>query len=148
MIIECVNCSKKFIVNADLIPRNGRSIKCGSCEHVWFYKPTDKIFSDEPRTIDKKEPDNISNNIEDKRTKSKSNKNKSKEIIKYKPKSNFSFAKFLSYILVIIISFIGLILILDTFKTPLYNFFPNLEFFLFSLYETLKDIQLFIKDMI
>ena len=41
-----------------------------------------------------------------------------------------------------------LFIILDTFKTPLYKSFPKLEFFLFSLYETLKDIQLFIKDLI
>ena len=47
----------------------------------------------------------------------------------------------------IIISFVGLIIILDTFKTYLYNFFPNLEIILFSLYETLKDIELFIKDL-
>ena len=63
-------------------------------------------------------------------------------------KSNFTFFKFLSYILVIIISFIALIIILDTFKTPLYSLFPKLEFFLFSLFETLKDINLFIKDLI
>ena len=70
------------------------------------------------------------------------------EIVKYEPKSSFSFGKLLSYILVIIISFIALILILDTFKIQLYNIFPRLEIFLFNLYETLKDIQLFIKDLI
>ena len=47
-----------------------------------------------------------------------------------------------------IISFIAVILFLDTFKNPLYSFYPELEFILFSLYETLKDIQLFIKDLI
>ena len=72
---------------------------------------------------------------------------KSSEIVKYIPNSNLTFVKFLSYILVFIISFIGLIIILDTFKSSLYNLFPNLEFLLFSLYETLKDIELFIKDL-
>ena len=38
MIIECINCSKKFDVNSDLIPSTGRTIQCGSCNHVWFYK--------------------------------------------------------------------------------------------------------------
>ena len=38
MIIECINCSKKFDVNSDLIPDNGRTIQCGSCNHIWFYK--------------------------------------------------------------------------------------------------------------
>ena len=38
MIIECINCSKKFDVNSDLIPASGRTIQCGSCNHIWFYK--------------------------------------------------------------------------------------------------------------
>ena len=38
MIIQCVNCSKKFAVDSDLIPSAGRTIQCGSCNHVWFYK--------------------------------------------------------------------------------------------------------------
>ena len=38
MIIECVNCSKKFAVDSNLIPSAGRTIQCGSCNHVWFYK--------------------------------------------------------------------------------------------------------------
>ena len=54
----------------------------------------------------------------------------------------------MSYIFVILISFIGLIILIDTFKSLLYEYFPNLEFLLFSLYETLKDIELFIKDLI
>ena len=78
---------------------------------------------------------------------SKYNNKKGSEIVKYDPKFNFTFVKFLSYILVLIISFIGLIIILDTFKSILYNSFPNLEFFLYSLYETLKDVELFIKDL-
>ena len=46
-----------------------------------------------------------------------------------------------------IISFVGLIIVLDTFKTPLYQLFPKLEILLFSLFEILKDIKLFIKDL-
>ena len=38
MIIECVNCSKKFAVDSNLIPSAGRTIQCGSCNHVWFFK--------------------------------------------------------------------------------------------------------------
>ena len=37
MIIECINCNKVFEVNSELIPENGRTIQCGSCNHVWFY---------------------------------------------------------------------------------------------------------------
>ena len=69
------------------------------------------------------------------------------EIVKYESKSNFTFGNLLSYIIVLIITFVGLILILDTFKYPLFNLFPKLELFLFNFYETLKDVQLFIKDL-
>ena len=158
MIIECVNCSKKFDVNSDLIPSAGRTIQCGSCNHVWFYKKgqenqsleneikskDDKLSS---KVIQKNKPK--IKDIEKKRKLSSNQKISSQksEIIKYEPKSSFSFGKLLSYILVVIISFIALILILDTFKIQLYNIFPRLEVFLFNLYETLKDIQLFIKDL-
>jgi len=162
MIIECINCSKKFDVNSDLIPSNGRTIQCGSCNHVWFYKKSHQnLLKEKKPEIQKKtitstqktETRKISK-ISSKKTKKIFEENKpinnikGSEIIEYSPKSNFTFGKFLSYIIVIIISFIGVIVILDTFKSSLYNFFPNLEFSLFSLYETLKDIRLFIKDLI
>ena len=38
MIIECINCIKKFNVDADLIPKLGRQIQCGSCKHIWHFK--------------------------------------------------------------------------------------------------------------
>tara|TARA_Y100001935_G_C17182556_1_gene445871 strand:+ start:55 stop:516 length:462 start_codon:yes stop_codon:yes gene_type:complete len=153
MIIECINCSKKFDVNSDLIPSTGRTIQCGSCNHVWFYKKgqEDSFIKTELKSKDdelffkankKKKPK--SENIK----KNQKTLPQRSEIVKYEPKTSFSFWKLLSYILVVIISLIALILILDTFKIQIYNFFPRLEIFLFSLYETLKDIQLFIKDLI
>ena len=159
MIIECVNCSKKFDVNSDLIPATGRTIQCGSCNHLWFYKKSqENDFSkteskskneDSFSKISKKEKSKLENiNKKQKLSKNRKNFSQRSEIVKYEPKTSFSFGKFLSYILVIIISFIALILILDTFKIQLYNTFPKLEVFLFNLYETLKDIQLFIKDLI
>ena len=38
MIIECINCNKKFNVDTDLIPKQGRQIQCGSCNHIWHFK--------------------------------------------------------------------------------------------------------------
>ena len=38
-------------------------------------------------------------------------------------------------------------ILLDTLKSPLIDIFPDLEFVLFSLFETLKDIKLFIIDL-
>ena len=159
MIIQCVNCSKKFAVDSDLIPSAGRNIQCGSCNHVWFFKKgqENQHFKTELKPKDDELSSKViqknklrKKDIEKKQKLSSNQKISSQksEIVKYEPKSSFSFGKFLSYILVIIISFIALILILDTFKIQLYNIFPRLEIFLFNLYETLKDIQLFIKDLI
>ena len=154
MIIECVNCNKKFNVNSDLIPHEGRTIQCGSCNHVWFFNKNDQNLTDIiKQKTSKKKPSITSSKKRIKtdnflKTNININKNKGSEIVKYQPRSFFSFSKFLSYVLVGIISIISLIIILDTFKSPLYVFFPNLEFLLFSFYETLKDVELFVKDLI
>ena len=148
MIIVCVNCNKKFEVSSELIPTTGRIIQCGSCNHTWFFKlkknPTisDNITNNK-RSFSKKEEKKDLNNQIDKIINSKDT-----ALVKYQKKSNFTLSKLLSYIVVIIISFIGLILVLDTFKFQLYNLIPGLEFLLFSLFETLKDMRLFIKDLI
>ena len=163
MIIECIKCSKKFEVNSELIPSEGRTIQCGSCNHIWFFTKKDEIL------VEKLDPssDEISKysskiediNVKETEVNKKSTKlsknsdvkiksNKGSEIVKYKRKSNFSFNKFLSFILVGIISFIGFIIVIDTFKIFLYSYFPSLEKLLFNLFETLKDIKLFVKDLI
>ena len=152
MIIECINCSKKFEVDSSLIPSEGRTIQCGSCNHVWFFKKSDENYlkttkNDLPKNFINPGKSKAKNRKLDEKKKSIKYEKKGSEIVEYTPKSNFTFGKFLSYIIVIVVSFIAVIIILDTFKTPLYNFFPDLEFVLFSLYETLKDIELFIKDL-
>ena len=155
MIITCINCDKKFNVNSELIPNKGRTIQCGSCGHVWFFDKNNQDNNDFSQpSIQKNKDEKKFVNIDKKSEKfsykeaSKISNNKGFEIIKYQSKNNFTFGKFLSYILIFIISFIAFIIILDTFKSPLYVFFPNLESLLFSLFETLKDIELFIKDLL
>ena len=63
-----------------------------------------------------------------------------------KPKKKRKF-KILSNIIVVIISFVGIIIIVDTFKYPIGHVVPNIEFILYNLYESIKDISLFIKDL-
>ena len=153
MIIECINCSKIFDVNSDLIPSTGRTIQCGSCNHVWFFNPN-KVNLKLKEEIQPRVSIPIKNQkIEDIKPKKKTdnlNKTEKKkfEVTKYQAKSSLSITKFLSYILVSIITFVALIVLIDTFKSVLYVVFPGLELMIFSLFETLKDIQLFIKDLI
>ena len=49
--------------------------------------------------------------------------------------------------MVIIISFVALIILIDTLKVPLIDIFPGLEIILFNLFEILKDLKLFIIDL-
>ena len=157
MIIICPSCKKKFRVDGNLISDKGRNIQCGACNYVWFYKKSIEILEvkDQLENYDVSKNEDISNNelIEEKKIDltnkivNKSQK-KDKALVKYQKRSQFTLNKFLSLIIVIIITFIGLVLILDTFKLQLYNIFPRLEFLLFNLFETMKDINLFIKDLI
>ena len=55
MIIECINCNKRFEVNSELIPSSGRTIQCGSCNHIWFFDPQ-KIASKHNQKIPKQTP--------------------------------------------------------------------------------------------
>ena len=149
MIIICINCNKKFEVNSDLIPSEGRTIQCGSCNHIWLYKKGEQTdnYEIEEKTIeinDKSTPTkSYIKSIE--KTKKKTN---DKALVKYQKKEVLNLGKVFRYILVIVLSFIALIVLLDTLKLPLSNIFPNLEFILFNLYETVRDITLFIKDLI
>ena len=51
-------------------------------------------------------------------------------------------------IIVFIISFIALIIVLDTFQNPISKIIPDIELILYNLYETINDITLFLKDLI
>ena len=164
MIINCINCDKKFEVNSELIPSEGRTIQCGSCNHIWFYKHNTNIkknfnapknINDSLKTkkiIKKTEIGDNDNSIKSNKILSQEIDNivnkKEKALIKYQKDGKFTFSKLLSYTLVLIISFIGAVIVVDTFKAPLYEIFPGLEILLFSLFETLKDIELFVKDLI
>ena len=39
MIIQCNNCSRKFIVKDQDIPKEGRMVQCGYCSETWNQKP-------------------------------------------------------------------------------------------------------------
>ena len=145
MIIVCPCGKKKFEIDQSLIPKEGRLLQCGSCNEKWFFNEEKKEVSEIKIDFENKKVTSSNSadvNLEENKTSLEDNTD---NVIKVK--NNFSFSIFLSYILVSIISFIALIILIDTFKSPLYRIFPNLELILFNLFETLKDIKLFIKDL-
>ena len=165
MIITCPNCNKQFKIDNSLIPDEGRDLQCGSCNHIWFYNIQEKnnealelkqeIISEDIESI----VENKEDKIEEKQQAEEiikteiNNKKKEKNSVNQKntttlKKTENKGSKFFSYLIVFIISFVALIILLDTLKTPLINVFPGLEIILFNLFETLQDIKLFIIDLI
>ena len=149
MIIICPSCGKNFDVDENLIPDKGRLLKCGSCNQTWFFNKnkdeeiklsTDEVVVEEKPKVKEKKIRKPTSNFS-------TNTNKGSELVKYQPKYDFTFGKFLSYIIVSIITFVAIIIVIDTFKNPLSSIFPNLELVLYNLFETLRDLILFVKDL-
>ena len=155
MIISCTNCQKKFDVKDNLIPRSGRLLQCNSCNHKWFFKhevlvlkkttkekisPKDQIkeFSEEEI------PKDVENIIKEAEISKVNNQKKPSQDYNQKPKK----ISFLNVLLVLIISFLALIIILDTFRNPINSKLPGFNFMLDNLYESLKDLFFFFKDLI
>ena len=162
MIITCPSCNKNFKIEDSLIPSKGRNLQCGSCNHYWFYKIENKtteslkLEEDIEEKVNEYSEDNVSNSSNSESLKAKLDHKLEKEIKKEdiiqnsslpKKSKKITFSKFLSYIIVLIISFSVFIILIDTLKTPLIDIFPGLEILLFNLFETLQDIKLFIIDL-
>ncbi len=154
MIITCEKCSKKFNLEDSLIPDEGRELQCGSCNYKWFFKKNEKSLklenevSKNTQTVNDIKDDYI---IKDKTSVKieKENEVKPKEVkITNKTKKNKNNPKIIKNSLVFIISAIALIILLDTFKFQLNNYLPGLDLILNNLYESLKDLLLFFKDLI
>ena len=142
MIITCPSCNKKFNVDASLIPMEGKLLQCGSCNHKWFFekkvkKEVKKPLVKETEIIDKNVPDNTEKLItEAEKAIHNTEKNSTKNKI-----------NILSFLVVLIITFVALVILLDTFKNSINLLIPGFDLILNNLYETLKDIILFIKDL-
>jgi len=151
MIITCEQCLKKFEIESNLIPQKGRLLQCSSCGYKWFYKSEisekSKVVLEHQDFITKKvEPvNNENNNIKIFNDSETFKNNKRKHSYRHLENKKISF---LNVILVFVISIIALIILLDTFIGPISLIIPNTEFILESLYETLKDILLFIQDLL
>ena len=147
MIIACPYCEKKFEVDENLIPDKGRLLKCGSCDKTWFFNKNNNVQTDLLIEKPTKQKKILYEDQKIEKTTSNVPIKPGSELIKYKPKYNFTFGKFLGYIIVSIITFVAIIILLDTFKSQLSDIFPNLELVLYNLFETLRDLILFAKDL-
>ena len=157
MIISCENCNKRFEVSDNLIPEQGRLLQCSSCDHKWFFKKTEKLIEKkEPKKIIKEDDNKILNETfvektieEEEITSITVNEENLSEIddeepqIKKDKKTNY-----LKIFIVIIITFVAIIIIIETFKHQISLIYPDIETLLSNLYESLRDINLFLRDLI
>ena len=170
MIITCNNCNKKFDIDSTLIPDKGRLLQCASCDHKWFFKkevlekkisPINEdisidnvnIFDQNNSSINDEESVSDAPNDEVEVDLEEETKEKIEIIIDESPQENTKPEKqknfkILNFFVVAVISFVAFIIIVDTFKYPIGKIIPNIEFILYNLYESIKDISLFIRDLI
>ena len=157
MIISCENCNKRFEVSDNLIPEEGRLLQCSSCDHKWFFKKTEKLIEKkEPKKIIKEDDNKILNEkfvektIEEEEITSTSvNEKNLYEIDEEEPQiKKDKKTNYLKIFIIIIITFVAIIIIADTFKHQIIFIYPDIEILLSNLYESLRDINLFLRDLI
>ena len=163
MIIECPACSKKFNINEKLIPDEGRLLKCGNCDHTWFYKKEENLkLETETTNISQIEENKSEINIEPvektiKQTKkirkkiskkSLTKESTSKELVSIDKSSVSRENNIIKKIFLVIISIIAFILLTDTFKNQISIIFPGILQMSDSLYLVINDLKLFIKDLV
>tara|TARA_B100001778_G_scaffold250532_1_gene210715 strand:- start:182 stop:676 length:495 start_codon:yes stop_codon:yes gene_type:complete len=163
MIIECPACSKKFNIDEKLIPDEGRLLKCGNCDHTWFYKKEENLkletetikineieenkseINIEPVDIPIKETKKIRKKIS---KKSSTKESTSKELVSIDKSSVSRENNIIKKIFLIIISIIAFILLIDTFKNQISVIFPGIVQMSDSLFQVINDLKLFIKDLV
>ena len=146
MIIACPCGEKKFEIDESLIPEKGRNLQCGSCNRKWFYKNPikEELVEKVNPIIDLNEAEDTTEHEVEETDKKEIDENNQIEKEKKVAKNKINL---LRIILVFLISFVALIIIIDTFESPLKTVFPNIDLLMNSLYETLHDVVLFIKDL-
>ena len=163
MIIECPACSKKFNIDEKLIPDEGRLLKCGNCDHTWFYKKEENLkletesikineieenkseINIEPVDVPIKQTKNVRKKIS---KKSLTKESTSKELVSIDKSSVSRENNIIKKIFLIIISIIAFILLIDTFKNQISVIFPGILKMSDSLYLVINDLKLFIKDLV
>ena len=148
MIITCPDCNKNFDVDKNLIPAHGRLLQCGSCNYKWFFelKINKENFDEEIKSTKNELPVDTETIIHEAETTLE--KNITTESTITKNNNERKNINYLNILLVIVISTVAFIIIMDTFKDLLTSVFPNVDFLLNNLYQSIEDIKLFILDLI
>ncbi len=150
MIVNCPCGKKKFNLDISLIPEEGRLLQCGTCDRKWHYSlPLDTKGSNEnisPNVSASIIDNDLDNNeVETKKDiESEIKESINKDVI-VKKHNNISILSILS---LTIVSFLALIISLDTFKYQIEIIIPNFNSYLNNLYVTINDIYLFLIDLI
>ena len=164
MIISCPECNKRFNIDQNLIPEDGRLLQCSNCMHKWHFiiEKKEKIIeqpikseeiiteskNQEKKINQSKEFIPIENETIEKKLKKEqkaTNKIKKKE---QKRKKKDKPIKLLNMIMVIIISVAALIIVIDTFRIELSKYMPFLNPMLDTFHAIIADINSFIKDFL
>ena len=165
MIIGCPNCNKKFKIDQSVIPINGRLLQCGRCQHKWHFKIEKKDEIDdgslEPEKVileNKSEDININSTENDSLIEKNSKKElkKKEKVVKKTKKIKKAINQnskdkpigILNMTIILIISFVAIVIVLDTFRIELSKYMPFLNPMLNSFYAIIADINSFIKDLI
>lgn len=59
MIIDCPNCSARFVVKTEDIGENGRQVKCSKCGHKWFKEPAKKTSNTQEQAQQEQDIDSL-----------------------------------------------------------------------------------------
>ena len=165
MIINCECGKKKFNIDSSLIPKEGRLLKCGSCSKIWHYTPIIETKNDEELDVkinesviknelqsdeainDKNFTDISEEVLSEENTDHDENEENNIKEEEEKEEKQGKIKMVSVYFIVVIISLLGIIFLLDTFKSHFISVFPTITPLLDSFYETLLDFKLFIKDL-
>ena len=153
MIIVCPRDQKSFNIDDKLIPKEGRLVKCGVCNHTWFFKPLENIEKNQDVATqytaineeENKEFIQVKQNKETIKAKIDKTKGNKKYLPAIKKVKNKNYSKLF---LVFLITIIAIVILVDTFKVPLSYIIPNINFYLDNLYQSLIDIKLFTINLI
>jgi len=161
-LLQCNSCDHKWFFKKEITDKSTPIVKVkDSTEITKLFKEEKESFEEEnvldvterPKTI--KLLDNVTNDISEIKKISTTDKTKKNELKKNDDELEIKISKneknnnnILGLIIVFIISFISIIIVLDTFQKPISYIAPNFEFLLYNLYETFNDIVLFFSDLI